>query len=561
MLVLHYHPFASYCQKALVALYELDVPFDRHLVEGEEGRAEHIRLWPMGGMPVLVDPEAGEVLPESSIVMEYVDAFAAEQPRLLPRDRRAALEVRRWDRFFDAHVQTPMQAIVADRLRPEDARDATGVETARRTLDTAYGVLQEHLAGRDGSGSRPTTSRSPTARPAPALFYGRAVHAWDADAHAAITAYYRRLVAHPSVRRVVDEARPYRELFRSPGPRTWTRSTPSGCLQAPRRSLRRPSSRGERMTMSEAADIFVPHAFEEQQVDLGEIRMNYATTGSPELPALLLIPSQTESWWGYEDAMPLLAEHFQVFAVDLRGQGRSTRTPGRYTLDNMGNDLVRFIDLVIGRPVITAGNSSGGVLAAWLSAFAKPGQVRGVVSRTRRSSPPRWTPPAGTRSARRRARSSPRSTSGWATGGRCDSGLGCRRRSRASCPVHAARPRADGAWLPARPRNPDAPPQNMRSTTRVGPEVVLQTGSSSQLRRRPHARRREDADAPHPPYRDIDAGPAASMGAISEEQVQGVRRSSTAAAAVQLLNVPGSAHAMHRHDPELYARTIAGWEV
>ena len=44
--------------------------------------------------------------------------------------------------------------------------------------------------------------------------------------------------------------------------------------------------------------------------------------------------------------MPLLAEHFQVFAVDLRGQGRSTRTPGRYTLDNMGNDLVRFIDVV-----------------------------------------------------------------------------------------------------------------------------------------------------------------------------------------------------------------------
>ena len=63
MLVLHYHPFASYCQKALVALYELDVPFERHLVEGEEGRAEHVRLWPMGGMPVLVDRDAGEVLP------------------------------------------------------------------------------------------------------------------------------------------------------------------------------------------------------------------------------------------------------------------------------------------------------------------------------------------------------------------------------------------------------------------------------------------------------------------------------------------------------------------
>ena len=103
--------------------------------------------------------------------------------------------------------------------------------------------------------------------------------------------------------------------------------------------------------------------------------MNYATVGDPSSPALLLIPGQTESWWGYEAAMPLLAEHFQVFAVDLRGQGRSTRTPGRYTLDNMGNDLVRFLDLVVGRPAIVSGLSSGGVLTAWLSAYAKPGQV------------------------------------------------------------------------------------------------------------------------------------------------------------------------------------------
>src|SRR3954447_26220486 len=133
------------------------------------------------------------------------------------------------------------------------------------------------------------------------------------------------------------------------------------------------------MTTSEAADIFVPHAFEEQQVDLGEIRMNYATTGSSEGPALLLIPSQTESWWGYEDAMPLLGEHFQVFAVDLRGQGRSTRTPGRYTLDNMGDDLVRFIDLVVGRPVVAAGNSSGGVLAPGPPPSARPGRVPRVL--------------------------------------------------------------------------------------------------------------------------------------------------------------------------------------
>jgi len=124
---------------------------------------------------------------------------------------------------------------------------------------------------------------------------------------------------------------------------------------------------------------YVAHAFPEKLCDTGEVRLNYAVAGTPDKPALLLIPGQTESWWGYEAALPLLAEHFQAYAVDLRGQGRSTRTPGRYTLDNMGNDLVRFIELAIRRPTVVSGLSSGGVLSAWLSAYAPPGQVRAAL--------------------------------------------------------------------------------------------------------------------------------------------------------------------------------------
>ena len=130
--------------------------------------------------------------------------------------------------------------------------------------------------------------------------------------------------------------------------------------------------------MANLQDLFVPHAYEERQIDLGEVRMNHVVVGSADRPALLLIPGQTESWWGFEKAIALLEPRFQVFAIDLRGQGRSTRTPGRYSLNTMGNDLVRFIAMAIGRPVIVSGNSSGGVLAAWLSAFAMPGQIRGV---------------------------------------------------------------------------------------------------------------------------------------------------------------------------------------
>lgn len=137
----------------------------------------------------------------------------------------------------------------------------------------------------------------------------------------------------------------------------------------------------ETITVADPAqrDVFVPHAYPEKQADLGEITMNYAEAGEPGMPAVLLIPEQTGSWWGYEEAMGLLAENFHVYAVDLRGQGRSSWTPKRYSLDNFGNDLVRFIALVVKRPVIVAGNSSGGVLAAWLSAYSMPGQVRGAL--------------------------------------------------------------------------------------------------------------------------------------------------------------------------------------
>jgi pimeloyl-ACP methyl ester carboxylesterase len=79
---------------------------------------------------------------------------------------------------------------------------------------------------------------------------------------------------------------------------------------------------------SDHPELFVSHGFEEHLVDLGEVRLNYATAGSPDHPALLLIPAQTESWWGYEAAMRLLADRYQVYAVDLRGQGRPAIVSG-----------------------------------------------------------------------------------------------------------------------------------------------------------------------------------------------------------------------------------------
>ncbi|MEA2492968.1 MAG: glutathione S-transferase [Thermoleophilaceae bacterium] len=215
-LVLHQHPFASYCQKVLIALYELDVPFSTHLVDGADARDELAVLWPMASIPVLCDESTDLVLPESTTIIEYLDDVGADGPKLIPADRAQALQARLWDRFFDHHVATPMQKIVGDSIRPEGRNDPHGVDEARSDLDTAYAVLDAHLADRRWATG--ATFILADCAAAPALFYTRAVHRWAHDGHPNITRYYGELMARPSVARVVDEARPWREIFPLPWP-------------------------------------------------------------------------------------------------------------------------------------------------------------------------------------------------------------------------------------------------------------------------------------------------------------------------------------------------------
>jgi glutathione S-transferase len=214
-LVLHQHPFASYCQKALIAFYELELPFTSHQVDGVEGREALARLWPMASIPVLRDEDAGLTLPESTTVVEHLDGLAGGG-RLIPADPAGALQARLWDRLADGHLSTPMQKIVGDRLRPDDVKDPHGVEQAHGELDRFYGVLDEHLADHPWAGGETFTIADCST--APPLFYLRAIHRWDEAGQAHITRYYRDLMARPSVRRTIDEARPLRELFPLPWP-------------------------------------------------------------------------------------------------------------------------------------------------------------------------------------------------------------------------------------------------------------------------------------------------------------------------------------------------------
>jgi glutathione S-transferase len=214
-ITLHEHPFASYCWKALIALYERDVPFESHVVGDAADRARLAELWPSATIPVLVDDAAGITLPESTIIVEYVDRLG-DAPQLIPADPAAALQARLWDRVIDGHVMTPMQKIVLDSLRPEDRRDLDGVADAHAQLDRAYALLDKHLADGHWAAGRAFTVADCAA--APALFYARVVHRWGDERLANLTRYYTRLTARPAVARVIDEAREYRHLFPMPWP-------------------------------------------------------------------------------------------------------------------------------------------------------------------------------------------------------------------------------------------------------------------------------------------------------------------------------------------------------
>lgn len=205
---LYAHPFSSYCQKVLIALYENDLSFELRLLDDEAGMAELETLWPFQRFPVLTD--GGRTVIEATIIVEHLQLHHPGPVRLIPEDPSAALEVRFMDRFFDNYVSTPQQKIVFDSLRAESDRDACGVVEARRTLETAYRWLDGALADREWAAGKDFSLADCAA--APFLFYADWTHPIDAT-FARVRAYRERLLARPSFARAVDEARPYRSLF------------------------------------------------------------------------------------------------------------------------------------------------------------------------------------------------------------------------------------------------------------------------------------------------------------------------------------------------------------
>jgi glutathione S-transferase len=210
-LTLYYHPLSSFCWKALIALYEMDIPFERHVLDlGDDAQREQfLARWPAGKMPMLQD--GGTCVPESSIIIEYLSRGYADAERsLMPADAHACLEARLMDRVLDLYVMLPMQAIVADRLRAERDRDPVAVSKARDTLVMAYGLLERKLEGR--TWMAPGRFSLADCAAAPSLFYATTLVPL-APGQERLGRYIGRVLERPSVARVLDEARPYFRFY------------------------------------------------------------------------------------------------------------------------------------------------------------------------------------------------------------------------------------------------------------------------------------------------------------------------------------------------------------
>jgi glutathione S-transferase len=206
------HPLSSFCWKALIALYETAVPFEPHVVNlgDPTARAAFLKVWPVGKFPVLRDEARDRLIPESTIIIEYLAQHHPGKTELLPKDPERARETRMRDRFYDHYVHLPMQKIVGDRIRPAGKGDPHGVDEAKGMIANSYAMIDREMASKTWAMGDAFTMADCAA--APALHYANKVVAIG-DLHPHVRAYLRRLEERPSFARVLREATPYAAMF------------------------------------------------------------------------------------------------------------------------------------------------------------------------------------------------------------------------------------------------------------------------------------------------------------------------------------------------------------
>jgi glutathione S-transferase len=210
-LALYGHPFSSYTQKALIALYENDIAFEFREIGPD--MPDHIedwrRRWPLEQFPVLAD--GARTVAETSIIIEHLQLEHPGPVRLIPSDPLTALNVRFLDRFFDLHVMNVVQHAVNGALTGDPVRREEALAVTKEKLERAYGWLERRLTG-GGPWAVGADFTLADCAAAPALFYADWTHEIS-EAYPGLRAYRARLLARPSIARCVEGGRPFRAWF------------------------------------------------------------------------------------------------------------------------------------------------------------------------------------------------------------------------------------------------------------------------------------------------------------------------------------------------------------
>jgi glutathione S-transferase len=201
---LYYFPVSPYSQKALIALDEKNVQAELQLVNLAD-KAEHeafSKISRFGKVPYLRDEARDWGVPESSIIIEYVDTHVAGGTTLVPKDTEQSRQARFHDRIFDLYVTEPALKIFFDGRRPEGQNDKLGVEAAKKRIDQTYALYDEYLAKRTWVVGDAFSIGDISA--AAALGVGRMVRPFDAHKH--LLAYFGSLAERPSVAKAYKQA-------------------------------------------------------------------------------------------------------------------------------------------------------------------------------------------------------------------------------------------------------------------------------------------------------------------------------------------------------------------
>lgn len=201
-------PVSNYSQKVAVALYEKGLECEMVLapIWEPEFREEFCKTkHPFGKVPVL-ELDDGTIIPESSIIIEYLDANYDSGTQLIPEDRDLARWARSYDRMGDLYVMDPARSILFELRKDEDEQDKDKLETWKHQVQTMLDTADQRLSSDYLLGDHFTLADISFA--VGFLLTSR----WGAtmDDRPTARAWFERCMARPSFERMLAESEAFR---------------------------------------------------------------------------------------------------------------------------------------------------------------------------------------------------------------------------------------------------------------------------------------------------------------------------------------------------------------